>query len=68
MIQNRIRKIEGLETLFNLEYLSLNDNIIEKVEGISRLPKLNGLNLARNKIESITGKEFPGGIQLLNMT
>jgi len=39
-MQNRIRKIEGLDSLINLEYLALNNNQIFSVEHLTHLKKL----------------------------
>ena len=64
--QNAIEKIEGLELLINLEYLSLNDNKIKKLENLKSLRKLNALNIANNKIDSLDEMELPQQLQLVS--
>jgi Leucine-rich repeat (LRR) protein len=49
--KNNIRKIEGLDSLVNLEYLALNNNQISTVENLTHLKLLQGLNLSSNCIE-----------------
>lgn len=47
---NRIREIEGLENLTNLDKLFLSSNKISKIENLSHLKKLTLLELGDNKI------------------
>lgn len=47
---NRIREIEGLENLTNLDKLFLSSNKISKIENLSHLTKLTLLELGDNKI------------------
>lgn len=47
---NRIRKIQGLESLVKLRKLFLVSNKIEKIENISHLKELEMLELGDNKI------------------
>ena len=46
--KNRIKKIEGLSQLVNLEVLWLFDNQIKKIEGLENCKKLQHLNLSLN--------------------
>lgn len=54
---NRLRKIEGLEALVNLEELWLGKNKISKFEGLSTLKKLKILSIQSNRITKIEGLE-----------
>ncbi len=63
---NKIRKIENLECLKNLEYLALNDNQIVRVEGLKHLGKMQGLNLNNNNVEDLDAKELPQNLQLVS--
>lgn len=48
---NRIREIEGLEHLINLEKLYLSSNRITKIENVNHLKTLKMLELGDNKIK-----------------
>lgn len=48
---NRIREIEGLEYLINLEKLYLSSNRITKIENVNHLKNLKMLELGDNKIK-----------------
>lgn len=48
---NRIREIEGLEHLINLEKLYLSSNRITKIENVNHLKNLKMLELGDNKIK-----------------
>ena len=50
---NKIKKIEGLETLAKLEDLSLCNNEIEKIVGLDSCLALNALSLGNNKIKEL---------------
>ncbi|CAF3709392.1 unnamed protein product [Rotaria sp. Silwood1] len=53
----KIRYIENLQTLINLENLDLSNNIIEKIDGLKTLKKLKYLSLANNFINTIINLE-----------
>ncbi|KAJ8272776.1 hypothetical protein GJAV_G00093310 [Gymnothorax javanicus] len=55
---NRISKIEGLTTIWQLRHLDLSSNQISRIEGLDSLASLRTLNLSCNlitKIEGLTG-------------
>ncbi|KAG5841864.1 hypothetical protein ANANG_G00171560 [Anguilla anguilla] len=55
---NRISKIEGLTTTWQLRHLDLSSNQIARIEGLDSLSSLRTLNLSCNlitKIEGLTG-------------
>ncbi|PAV16652.1 hypothetical protein PNOK_0827200 [Pyrrhoderma noxium] len=52
---NRIRKIENLEDLVNLEELWLGKNKIGKLEGLDNFLKLKILSIQSNRIEKLEG-------------
>ncbi|KAI0691521.1 hypothetical protein C8T65DRAFT_711482 [Cerioporus squamosus] len=54
---NRIRQIEGLEALVNLEELWLGKNKITRLENLSTLKKLRILSIQSNRITKIEGLE-----------
>lgn len=51
---NNIDTIEGLDTLVNLEDLSLFNNSISKIESLDALEKLQVLSLGNNQIGNMT--------------
>lgn len=51
--QNKIERIENLEFLMNLKFLTLSHNLITKIEGLAMLKKLGFLDLSHNVIEEI---------------
>ena len=57
MGDNRIRKIENIETLVNLKELHLAKNKIQVIENIGHLKKLYMLTLQANFISVMTGME-----------
>ena len=50
--QNKIERIENLEFLPNLKFLTLAHNFITVIEGLATLPKLGFLDLSHNFIEN----------------
>jgi Leucine-rich repeat (LRR) protein len=60
---NRIPKIEGLDSLVNLETLWLNDNLITELAGLTALVNLRCCFLASNKIDRV-GNGFDSCTQL----
>jgi Leucine-rich repeat (LRR) protein len=50
---NNIEAIEGLDTLVNLEDLSLSNNRISKVDSLDALVKLQVLSLGNNQISNM---------------
>ena len=67
MSENRIKEIEGLETLKNLESLSFEDNKITKIEGLNNQINLYDLNLFGNLIKTIEGLESLNKLQRLRI-
>ena len=55
--QNKIKKIEGLESLVNLTGLYLSQNEIKKIEGLESLMSLADLDISQNEIKKIEGLE-----------
>jgi len=70
---NLIEKIEGLESLVNLEFLIFGDghykcgNQISKIEGLETLSKLTDLDLSFNNIKKIEGLEHLESLEYLNL-
>ncbi|KAF8899939.1 hypothetical protein CPB84DRAFT_1779760 [Gymnopilus junonius] len=65
---NRIRKIENLDSLVNLEELWLGKNKIAKLEGLQNLKKLKTLSLQSNRITKIEGLEELGELDQLYLS
>ena len=71
---NNIKKVEGLETLVELEDLILGDgdylmgNEISKIEGLDTLTKLKYLDLSFNHIKRIEGLEHLENLEDLYLT
>lgn len=63
----KIRYIENLQTLTNLEVLDLSNNLIEKIDGLKTLKKLKQLSLANNYIRSITNLEELSRLEILDL-
>src|SRR5690349_33304 len=55
--QNMIEKLEGLESLDELDTLNVAENYIDKIENISSLPKLHTLQINRNVLNSVDSIE-----------
>lgn len=66
---NLIEKIENLECLKNLTFLTLADNRIRKAENLTCLPKLHFLDLSHNCItlHNFDIDEFPQSLIILNL-
>ncbi|ESO11996.1 hypothetical protein HELRODRAFT_158382 [Helobdella robusta] len=67
---NRIRKIEGLDTLFNLQELSLFNNKIEKLENLENLVNLEFLSVGNNcltVLDEIVSLQTLPNLKSLNM-
>jgi len=65
---NRITEIKGLETLTNLQYLSLYDNQITEIKGLDTLVNLQELSLTNNQITEIKGLKTLANLQILSLT
>jgi hypothetical protein len=52
---NKITKIEGLDSLTSLQWLNLDNNLITKIEGLDSLTSLQVLYLSDNLITKIEG-------------
>jgi Leucine-rich repeat (LRR) protein len=63
----KIRYIENLQTLINLEHLDLSNNLIEKIDGLKTLKKLKYLSLGNNFISTITNLEELSGLETLDL-
>lgn len=50
---NRIKKIEGLDSLTKLELLNLTDNKISAIENMDSLQKLTNFGIANNLIPQL---------------
>lgn len=57
-MQNQITRIENLESLLTLRFMTLAGNQIEKVENLHLLDELKFLDLSDNKIESFDPGEL----------
>jgi protein phosphatase 1 regulatory subunit 7 len=55
LVQNKISRIEHLESLVNLTMLELGANKIREIEGLQQLKMLEELWLGKNKITSLAG-------------
>jgi Leucine-rich repeat (LRR) protein len=63
----KIRYIENLQSLINLEKLDLSNNLIEKIDGLKTLKKLKYLSLAKNFISIITNLEDLSQLEHLDL-
>jgi len=63
---NRLTKIEGFDSLVNLEFLALQGNRIRKIEGLSHLIRLKALDLSDNLIESLPMTNSTDSLHSLN--
>ena len=52
LAKNKFKKIENLESLTNLSFLTFQSNRVTKIEGLSSLLNLKELYLRRNNIPS----------------
>ena len=57
IFRDYVKEIKGLDTLTNLEELSLARNQISEIKALEKLKNLNYLNLSRNNITEIKGLE-----------
>lgn len=55
--ENAIQKLEGLETLVNLDLLNVSSNYISKIEGLQNCHKLKSLLISGNKIGGANGDQ-----------
>jgi len=62
-----IEEIKGLDTLTNLQSLSLSGNQIKEIEGLGKLTNLRTLYLDRNQIEELKGLEHLENLQKLHL-
>ena len=63
----RIKKIEGLEALLNLDILDLHGNQITAITNLSHLSTLRVLNLAVNSLKKIPSLEGLVSLEELNL-
>uniref|UniRef100_A0A1I8I5L8 LRRcap domain-containing protein n=1 Tax=Macrostomum lignano TaxID=282301 RepID=A0A1I8I5L8_9PLAT len=66
--ERKIRFIENLDRLKNLQSLNLSYNIIEKMEHLEKLTRLRELNLSHNRIARIDCLESLTQLQVLNLS
>ncbi|XP_062588425.1 SH3 domain-binding protein 5-like [Saccostrea cucullata] len=64
---NQIRRIENLECLRNLKFLTLSGNQIQCVENLRHLEKLYFLDLSFNQVKDFDIDEFPQSLIILNL-
>jgi len=64
---NKIQKIENLDSLPNLEYIYLNNNQIQKIENLETFPNLEILYLQNNKIQKIENLETLPNLKTLDL-
>ncbi|KAF8896287.1 protein phosphatase regulatory subunit [Infundibulicybe gibba] len=65
---NKIRKIENLDALVNLEELWLGKNKITKLENLANLRKLKILSLQSNRITKLEGLDTLEGLEQLYLS
>lgn len=63
----KIRYIENLQGLINLEHLDLSNNLIEKIDGLRTLKKLKSLSLANNFISTLINLEELSSLESLDL-
>ena len=63
----RIRYIENLQALTNLQVLDLSNNLIEKIDGLKTLKKLQQLLLANNFITKISNLDELSRLEVLDL-
>ncbi|CAJ0937735.1 unnamed protein product, partial [Mesorhabditis belari] len=68
MTRFRVKKIEGLEFLEQLEYLCLRWNLIKRIENLHMLTTLTELDLYDNQIEKIEGLETLVNLHTLDLS
>ena len=67
--KNKIEKIEGLETLVNLEQLDIQNNRLTDLgDGLMNLHKLSELYLACNRIGTVKGLPVPSRLSTIDMS
>ncbi|KAL4222997.1 Leucine-rich repeat-containing protein 46 [Mactra antiquata] len=64
---NLIDKIQNLECLKNLSFISLSNNRIKKIENLKHLKKLLCLDLSENQISEVDKDEVPPSVIILNL-
>ncbi|XP_038069812.1 centriolin-like [Patiria miniata] len=64
----KIRYIENLEGLTNLQVLMINHNQISKIENLHHLMRLRELNISCNRINKVEGLETLTHLQTLNLS
>lgn len=66
LVSNRIRRMENLNHLKNVQMVDLSSNKIRKMENLGGLENLRELYLARNEIEEIVGLDL--NLKILNLS
>lgn len=64
---NKIRKIENVDHLVNLEWLDLSFNQIRKIDGLGTLSKLRTLVLSSNRVDAIENLEGSPDLEILSL-
>ncbi|XP_013380629.1 leucine-rich repeat-containing protein 46 [Lingula anatina] len=65
--QNKIKRIENLDCLHSLRFLTLAGNKIRTIENLMCLPKLAFLDLSENLIETLDVEELPQSLIILSL-
>jgi Leucine-rich repeat (LRR) protein len=63
----KVRYIENLQGLINLEVLNLSNNVIERIDGLKTLKKLKSLSLANNVLHTINNLEELSQLEILDL-
>ncbi|XP_060554900.1 leucine-rich repeat-containing protein 46-like [Ruditapes philippinarum] len=64
---NRIEKIQNLECLKNVTFITLANNRIREIENLRHLRKLVFLDLSENQISAVDKDEIPSSVIILNL-
>ena len=64
---NRISKIEGLESLAQLEFLNMSDNLLDGFGCVCELSKLRALDVAFNQIQALSPADLPQCLRFLGV-
>ncbi|XP_044152618.1 leucine-rich repeat-containing protein 46 isoform X2 [Bufo gargarizans] len=65
---NQIKKIENIDVLKNLRFLSLSWNRVEKIQNLRCLTNLQFLDISHNLIKRLDAGELPRSLLILDLT
>ncbi|XP_040291214.1 leucine-rich repeat-containing protein 46 isoform X2 [Bufo bufo] len=65
---NQIKKIENIDVLKNLRFLSLSWNRVEKIQNLRCLTNLQFLDISHNLIKRLDACELPQSLLILDLT